>query len=71
VATVFLLVFLDLLESGCDQWNYHLEGAKSLLALTPTEDPGRTVQRLRQFITKQIHLYAFSFDSYLLLLTFI
>ncbi|KAL2836795.1 fungal-specific transcription factor domain-containing protein [Aspergillus pseudodeflectus] len=56
VATVFLLVFLDLLESGCDQWNYHLEGAKSLLALTPIEDPGRTIQRLRQFITKQIHL---------------
>ncbi|KAL2839110.1 fungal-specific transcription factor domain-containing protein [Aspergillus pseudoustus] len=56
VATVFLLVFLDLLESGCDQWNYHLEGAKSLMAIIPSEDPGRTVQRIRQFITKQIHL---------------
>ncbi|KAL2812213.1 fungal-specific transcription factor domain-containing protein [Aspergillus granulosus] len=56
VATIFLLVFLDLLESGCDQWNYHLEGAKSLMALTPSEDPGHTIQRIRQFITKQIHL---------------
>ncbi|KAL3465260.1 fungal-specific transcription factor domain-containing protein [Aspergillus heterothallicus] len=56
VATVFLLVFLDLLESGCDKWNHHLEGAKSLMALTPSQDPGRTVQRLRHFITKQIHL---------------
>ncbi|KAL4952935.1 fungal-specific transcription factor domain-containing protein [Aspergillus filifer] len=56
VATVFLLVFLDLLESGCDQWNYHLEGAKSLMALRPCHDPGRTVERVRKFIIKQIHL---------------
>ncbi|KAL4919014.1 fungal-specific transcription factor domain-containing protein [Aspergillus aurantiobrunneus] len=56
VASVFLLVFLDLLESGCDRWNYHLEGAKSLMALTPAHDPGRTVERVRRFIIKQIHL---------------
>ncbi|KAL4799593.1 fungal-specific transcription factor domain-containing protein [Aspergillus venezuelensis] len=56
VASVFLLIFLDLLESGCDQWNYHLEGAKSLMALRPSYDPGRTVERVRKFITKQIHL---------------
>ncbi|KAL4884837.1 fungal-specific transcription factor domain-containing protein [Aspergillus karnatakaensis] len=56
VASVFLLVFLDLVESGCDRWNYHLEGAKSLMALTPTHDPGRTLQRIRKFIVKQTHL---------------
>ncbi|KAL4767551.1 fungal-specific transcription factor domain-containing protein [Aspergillus nidulans var. acristatus] len=56
VATVFLLVFLDLLESGCDQWNYHLEGAKTLMTLTPSSDPGRTIERIRKFIVKQIHL---------------
>lgn len=57
VASVFLLVFLDLLESGCDRWNYHLEGAKTLMALTPAHDPGRTVERVRKFIIKQTHLY--------------
>ncbi|RDW87047.1 Zn(II)2Cys6 transcription factor [Aspergillus mulundensis] len=56
VASVFLLVFLDLLESGCDRWNYHLEGAKTLMALTPNQDPGRTVERIRRFIIKQLHL---------------
>ncbi|KAL5341903.1 fungal-specific transcription factor domain-containing protein [Aspergillus crustosus] len=56
VASVFLLVFLDLLESGCDRWNYHLEGAKSLMALKPAHDPGRTLQRIRKFIVKQTHL---------------
>lgn len=57
VATVFLLVFLDLLESGCDRWNYHLEGAKTLMALSSSHDSGFTVERVRKFIIKQIHLY--------------
>ncbi|KAL4930333.1 Zn(II)2Cys6 transcription factor [Aspergillus undulatus] len=56
VASVFLLVFLDLLESGCDRWNYHLEGAKNLMALKPSHDPGRTIEKVRKFIIKQIHL---------------
>ncbi|KAL4945635.1 hypothetical protein BDV06DRAFT_209366 [Aspergillus oleicola] len=56
VASVFLLVFLDLLESGCDKWNYHLKGAKSLMALKPSHDPGRSIERVRNFIIKQIHL---------------
>ncbi|GLI71927.1 hypothetical protein PoHVEF18_000094 [Penicillium ochrochloron] len=63
VASIFLLVFLDLLESGSDGWNYHLEGAKNLIASTyPQSDsqaginhgPGQTVQEIRAFITKQI-----------------
>ncbi|KAJ5359489.1 uncharacterized protein N7496_011902 [Penicillium cataractarum] len=63
VASIFLLVFLDLLESGSDGWNFHLEGAKNLIASTyPQNDsqaginhgPGQTVQEIRAFITKQI-----------------
>lgn len=63
VASIFLLVFLDLLESGSDGWNFHLEGAKNLIASTyPQSDseaginhgPGQTVQEIRAFITKQI-----------------
>ncbi|OJJ36327.1 hypothetical protein ASPWEDRAFT_106714 [Aspergillus wentii DTO 134E9] len=65
VASIFLLIFLDLLESGRDRWNVHLEGAKNLIALNnqPSEspagigpDPGRTVQDIRNFITRQIYL---------------
>ena len=57
IATVFLLIFLDLLESGCDRWNKHIEGAKSLMALMGPEDPGRMVQQIRRFITKEVYLY--------------
>lgn len=64
-ASIFLLVFLDLLESGCDRWNFHLEGAKNLIASIwqsseletgNEQDPGRTVQAIRSFITRQIYL---------------
>jgi hypothetical protein len=65
VASIFLLIFLDLIESGSDGWNFHLEGAKKLIASTypPFESqagvnqgPGGTVQDIRGFITTQIHL---------------
>lgn len=65
VASIFLLIFLDLLESGSDGWNYHLEGVKNLIASTYTQSdsdavinhgPGQTIQEIRGFITKQIHL---------------
>jgi len=65
VASVFLLIFLDLLESGSDGWNFHLEGAKSLIAsiYKHSEDqavinqgPGETVRGIRDFIMKQIYL---------------
>jgi hypothetical protein len=60
IASIFLLIFLDLVESGNDRWNAHLEGAKTLLALNKSlsqvNDPGRTVQEIRSFITKQIYL---------------
>ncbi|KAJ5578386.1 uncharacterized protein N7459_007350 [Penicillium hispanicum] len=65
VASIFLLIFLDLLESGSDGWNLHLEGAKNLIASTYPQSvspagvnrgPGETVQEIRGFITKQIRL---------------
>lgn len=65
VASIFLLIFLDLLESGSDGWNFHLEGAKNLIASTykHSEDqavinhgPGETVREIRHFILKQIYL---------------
>ncbi|KAJ5937711.1 hypothetical protein N7454_004053 [Penicillium verhagenii] len=65
VASIFLLVFLDLIESGSDGWNFHLEGAKQLIISTylpsgspagVNQGPGETLQEIRGFITKQIHL---------------
>lgn len=65
VASIFLLIFLDLLESGSDGWNFHLEGAKKMIDATYllsesqaliNQGPGETVQELRSFITKQLHL---------------
>jgi hypothetical protein len=65
VASAFLLIFLDLLESGSDKWNFHLEGIKSLIAQVPasqaprtmaSQDMGTTVQGLRDFILRQIYL---------------
>ncbi|KAJ5131170.1 uncharacterized protein N7515_007209 [Penicillium bovifimosum] len=64
VASIFLLIFLDLLESGSEGWNFHLEGAKSLIMshqpLLGSEaglnnGPGQTVKEIRGFITSQIH----------------
>lgn len=66
VAAAFLLIFLDLLESGSDKWNFHLEGAKRLITLDqPSPEsrigvnhgPGQTVQEIRDFITRQIYMY--------------
>lgn len=65
VASIFLLIFLDLLESGSDGWNYHLEGAKKLIDSTYFQSesqalvnhgPGETVREIRNFISKQIQM---------------
>lgn len=65
VASIFLFIFLDLVESGSDGWNFHLEGAKNLIASTYkhskseaviNQGPGQTVQEIRDFITQHIHL---------------
>ncbi|RAK97575.1 Zn(II)2Cys6 transcription factor [Aspergillus ibericus CBS 121593] len=60
VASIFLLIFLDLLESGSDRWNVHLEGAKRLMDSSLPEpgsrlDPGRTIQEIRNFLASQIY----------------
>jgi hypothetical protein len=62
-ASVFLMIFLDLVESGSDRWNYHLEGAKKLIvSISPSpndgnnQNPGRTVQAIRTFINRQIYV---------------
>lgn len=63
VASIFLLIFLDLLESGSDGWNFHLKGAKSLiksyLPLLESQaginhGPGQTLQEIWSFISMQI-----------------
>lgn len=65
LASIFLLIFLDLLESGSDRWNIHLEGAKSLITYNKSlldftncmaHGPGQTVQEIRDFINSQIYL---------------
>jgi hypothetical protein len=69
MATILLLIFLDLLESGIDGWNSHLQGARSLLMLSHPliepnpgcclkADPGDMVRDTRTFITEQLLLYA-------------
>ncbi|PYH28580.1 Zn(II)2Cys6 transcription factor [Aspergillus neoniger CBS 115656] len=62
VASIFLLVFLDLLESGSDRWNVHLEGAKRLLEpstpdsqVVSRHDSGQTIEDLRNFLASQIY----------------
>jgi len=65
VASIFLLIFLDLLDSGSDGWNFHLEGAKRLITSHQplldskagvNDGPGQTLQDIWGFISKQIHL---------------
>lgn len=64
VASIFLLIFLDLLESGSEGWNFHLEGAKSLIVshrpllqqAGVNNGPGQTAQQIWGFISSQIHL---------------
>ncbi|KAJ5575375.1 hypothetical protein N7450_009274 [Penicillium hetheringtonii] len=65
VASIFLLIFLDLLESGSDGWNFHLQGAKNLIASTffhsdSNLELGQTIEEIRGFIIKQIDLWSLS-----------
>ncbi|KAJ5822641.1 hypothetical protein N7447_004981 [Penicillium robsamsonii] len=67
MATILLLIFLDLLESGIDGWKYHLHGAEGLVNLSHSllkpgvseyvnSDPGETVEETRRFIARQFSL---------------
>lgn len=66
LATILLLIFLDLLESGIDGWSLHIQGAKVIHQLLAelgsnrnTEiDRGETATEIRQFIARQLFLYA-------------
>ncbi|KAM0517045.1 hypothetical protein ACHAPE_005157 [Trichoderma viride] len=64
LASILLLIFLDLLESGIDGWSLHIQGAKVIHQLLAelgsngnTEvDRGETATEIRQFITRQLFL---------------
>lgn len=69
MATILLLIFLDLLESGIEGWKYHLHGAEGLINLSRSlsepgaseyvnSKPGETIQETRRFVTRQLSLYA-------------
>lgn len=68
LASILLLIFLDLLESGIDGWSLHIQGAKvihQLLADLGSNrdtriDRGETATEIRHFITRQLFLYASS-----------
>ncbi|PLB49192.1 hypothetical protein P170DRAFT_446914 [Aspergillus steynii IBT 23096] len=67
MATILLLIFLDLLESGIDGWKYHLNGAEGIVKLSQSllesgasqyvnRDPGETDEETRRFVARQLSL---------------
>lgn len=68
VACIFLLILLEVLESGHDGWKSHVEGAKRLITLHQplkmtagiNQKPTQTLQDLRDFLAQQIHLYEYT-----------
>ncbi|KAL5364715.1 fungal-specific transcription factor domain-containing protein [Aspergillus floccosus] len=67
MASILLLIFLDLLESGIEGWKYHLNGAERLVNLSHSllepsvgansnSGSGETVEVTRRFITRQFSL---------------
>ncbi|KAJ5351445.1 hypothetical protein N7452_000419 [Penicillium brevicompactum] len=66
IASVFLLILLDLLESGGEEWQFHSHGAKSLITSSlhqsppkhvPSEqEPAHIIHGLRDFVIQQISL---------------
>jgi len=68
VISIFLLILLDLLESGSDEWQFHLNGAKSLITSSfhqsPLEvatgavkqEPPQMLQEIRDFVAQKIRL---------------
>ncbi|KID96012.1 C6 transcription factor (Acr-2), partial [Metarhizium majus ARSEF 297] len=65
VASALLLVFLNLLESGRDDWNTHLEGIKRIMSQievpleqkgTSSQGLGLCVTGLRDFVVRQIYV---------------
>ncbi|KAL3451462.1 fungal-specific transcription factor domain-containing protein [Aspergillus insuetus] len=65
LATILLLIFVELLESGLDGWNFHLKGAKGLGELSQSliqpvspgnNCSGEMAQDVRSFIARQYSL---------------
>ncbi|KAL4998455.1 fungal-specific transcription factor domain-containing protein [Aspergillus recurvatus] len=63
MATILLLIFLELLESGLDGWDVHLKGARALVGLykslggyTNNSGSGEMEQEIRTFIARQLSL---------------
>ncbi|GKZ58937.1 hypothetical protein AnigIFM49718_004782 [Aspergillus niger] len=60
ILSAFILIFLDLLESGRDQWKSHLGGIKKLVSGMHTAETSRhleaTIEGTREFIMGQIYL---------------
>ena len=70
LATILFMIFLDILESGIDGWQYHLHGAKSLVNLSRSllevgakdnfsSCPDVVVEDTERFVGQQFALYAF------------
>ncbi|KAM3500138.1 hypothetical protein MY11210_009544 [Beauveria gryllotalpidicola] len=64
MATILLLIFLDILESGMDGWSFHIRGVKLLYQSTAQSsshgndemDRGEAALELRSFIFRQLSL---------------
>ncbi|KAL2801846.1 fungal-specific transcription factor domain-containing protein [Aspergillus granulosus] len=67
MATILLLIFIELLESGLDGWNFHLQGARSLTRLYRSliqpgnqgdtrNGSGDMEQDIRSFLARQYSL---------------
>ncbi|KAJ5974205.1 fungal-specific transcription factor domain-containing protein [Penicillium waksmanii] len=67
MATILLLIFLDILESGIDGWKYHLHGAEGFVKISQsmlepdasqhiTSDSGRILEETRRFVARQFSL---------------
>ncbi|KAL6228638.1 hypothetical protein BDW75DRAFT_251141 [Aspergillus navahoensis] len=62
LATVLLLIFLELLESGLDGWGVHLKGARALVSIykslgddtNNSNESGEMEQGIRTFIARQL-----------------
>lgn len=69
MATILLLIFLDLLESGIDGWKCHVQGARQLVNLSHSliatgavlesrhDDATGMVAETKQFLFHQFSLY--------------
>ncbi|EAW12029.1 uncharacterized protein ACLA_007890 [Aspergillus clavatus NRRL 1] len=71
MATILLLIFLDILESGIGGWKHHLHGAEALVGLSRSllgpgstshgdRSPGEMGEETKQFVARQLSLVSVS-----------